>query len=847
MRASVFKPRSLRALRRLRALCLFAGLGALVACGGGGGAAPTPLVLDGLSGLVLMPDFDLGRIGEQEPNDTAAQAFRLPPAFPRSVLEVTGELGQTAAHFGRIDPVDAFLFNSVSSQGIDVELHFPEIDPELGGPNDFGVEIFRRATGVRVAVTGPGQPRTLAFDASADEAYEIVITAGSGHGWYLLRLLGTDPAAGPQVLKPGAPSPASSLVATSRAATPAPASSGACAGSHILVRFEDDCDPSDFCAREGLTLGRRTATGSYRVHVPSDAAGPAGLCERLGRAAGVRWAQRDWVVRTLGNASDPEFNRQWNMRAIGAPSAWDMETGDESVVVAVVDAGIIEHPDLEGRVVEGYDFVSTPTFSADGDGRDADPTDPGDRARSSGLSLWHGTHVSAIIAGRTDDGFGCTGVAPDCRVMMLRALGVGGGLVSDAAAAILFAAGLHTTADGRRLPGPVRVVNLSIGLDQDSADLRDACERASNRGVFLVAAVGNNGGAVQYPARYPSTFAVAAVDGKLLTTSYSSFGDAVDIAAPGGGTTVDQWNDGWHDGILSAMRDETVDPAGYGHGYIVGTSQAAPHVAGAAALMLSVDPTLSRQDIGTILRGTALDLGLPGDDLAYGSGLLQVHEAIKAVMARMGNPRTDAPYLMVPTNSIQFEGLRTSIDVPLFNGGGGEANVFLAFGVTDDGADWLGANLVLAEGPRVPVNHSRVTIEVDRSQLPSTPGRYSGTVHLADALGTLQTIRVTTYVGERTRAGQILPLAAIEADSGIARRRAFAYPEFGYRYWLRNLPAADYLLQAGEDLDDDGFFCESADACGWHGGPTEFEAVPVPVVPNQPVIQGLSIELLPPR
>jgi hypothetical protein len=235
---------------------------------------------------------------------------------------------------------------------------------------------------------------------------------------------------------------------------------------------------------------------------------------------------------------------------------------------------------------------------------------------------------------------------------------------------------------------------------------------------------------------------------------------------------------------------------------------------------------------------------LPGKDLAYGSGLLQVHEAIKAVMARMGNPRTDAPYLMLPTNSVQFEGLRTSIDVPLFNGGGGTANVFLAFGVTDDGADWLGASLTPAEGPSVPVNNTLVTIEVDRSQLPLTPGRYSGTVHLADALGTLQTIRVTTYVGERTRAGQILPVVAIETDSGIARRRAFAYPEFGYRYWLRSLPASDYRLQAGEDLDNDGFFCEISDACGWHGGPTEVEAISVPFVPNQPVIRGLSIELL---
>ncbi len=824
---------------------LYVLLGALAACGGGGGGGGSaPLVIDGLSGRVLMPDFDLGRIAEQEPNDSTARPARLPPVFPRSILEVTGELGRTAAQFGRIDPVDVFLFTSVRTQMIELELDFPSIDPALGGPNNFTAEVFRRATGASVSVTGPGFPRTLGFEAVAEEAYDIVLTAIGGHGWYTLRLVGSDPLPGPQLNKPALGQTV--LSAVSPAAQPSEPPPVACAGTHVLVRFDADCDPEAFCAREGLELGRRTGTGSYRVRLPAHDVGEAAavaLCERLTGLAGVRWVEPDYVVRSLGIPTDPEFNRQWNMRAIGAPSAWDVETGDADVVVAVVDAGIVPHPDIADRIVPGYDFVSDPVIAADGDGRDGDPTDPGDRARSSGLSLWHGTHVSTIIAGRANDGFGVTGVAPDCRVMMLRALGVGGGFVSDAADAILFAAGLYTTPDGRVLPAPIRIVNLSIGLDQDSEELRDACERAANRGCLLVAAVGNGGGAVQYPARYDSTFAVAAVDGKLQTTSYSSFGASVDIAAPGGGTSFDQWNDGWHDGILSATRDQTVDPARYGSGYIVGTSQAAPHVAGAAALMLSMDPTLTSTELTTILRATALDLGLKGDDLAYGSGLVQVHEALKVVMERQGNPRNDAPYLMLPTNSVQFEGLRTSIDVPLMNGGGGTANVFFAFGETDDGALWLGAQLTAADGPGVPVNNTKVTITVDRSQLPLASDSYSGTVHLADSQGTLQTIRVTTYVRARQRAGQILPLAAIDAFAGIARRRAFAYPEFGYRYWLRGMPAASYRLQAGEDLDRDGFFCEVADACGWHGGPTEADAIPVEFVPNEPVVSGLSIDL----
>ena len=137
-------------------------------------------------------------------------------------------------------------------------------------------------------------------------------------------------------------------------------------------------------------------------------------------------------------------------------------------------------------------------------------------------------------------------------------------------------------------------------------------------------------------------------------------------------------------------------------------------------------------------------------------------------------------------------------------------------------------------------------ITVDRSQVPTTPGRYSGVVRLANSGGGLATVRVVLYVGQRTRIGQLLPLVAIESESSIARRKAFAFPETGYRYWLRGLPASSYLLQSGEDLDLDGFFCEGADACGWHGGASQMDATPVDHVPGAPAVQGLSITLQPP-
>ena len=187
----------------------------------------------------------------------------------------------------------------------------------------------------------------------------------------------------------------------------------------------------------------------------------------------------------------------------------------------------------------------------------------------------------------------------------------------------------------------------------NSSDLEFACARAHNQGVFVVASTGNDGGGVLYPAAYASTFAVAAVDGEPDTTRYSGAGPEVDIAAPGGLPAADAWNDGWPDGILGCYLDETVASTEPTHVGVVGTSQAAPHVSAAAALMLSLDPTLLVSDLRAFLRGSALDLGVVGEDVAFGAGLLQIHRALNLVLKRLGTPRSDAPRSTPPPGAHQ--------------------------------------------------------------------------------------------------------------------------------------------------------------------------------------------------
>ena len=844
---------SMRRARVPSSVALVLVLGLLSACGGGGGGGtpppePEPFI-DGLSGTVMLPDFDLGRTIEQEPNDSRSQPFALAPLWPRCTHEVTGTLGATATRYGRIDTQDVLRIASCVDQRIDLSLAFLETDPVDGGDNDVVATVFDVASGLELAMsTLTGNPRTLSFDAAAYVAYDLVISLTTGHAWYTATLTGSD-LPGPVLLT--APT-----IARGDASPSAPVSAkpSACSREHVLVRFEDGCDPAAFCATQGLELGRRLATGSYVVHVPCDGSGHDEAAMRktstdLTASDDVRWAEPDWVIRTLSTPTDPLYNRQWNLPMVGAPSAWDMTTGDASIVVGIVDSGILPHPDLLDGLVEGYDFISDPVRAGDGDGRDPDPTDPGNQVDGSGLSNWHGTHVAGIVGARQDNGVGGCGVAPGVSVMMLRALGIGGGLVSDAVDAILFAAGLYTTPHGRTLESPLQILNLSIGLPQDAADLRDACSRASNNGVLLVGAVGNDGGGVLYPAAYDSVFAVAAVDGAMNTTAYSNFGDAVDLAAPGGAPAADIGNDGWPDGIFSCVRDETVSPAVDGYGYIIGTSQAAPHVAGAAALLLSIDPSLTATQLKNMLRGTALDRGPIGEDVAYGAGVLQVHEAVKMALAGLGTPRTDAPVLLLPIPTCQFEDFgRVTIrrELPLFNGGSGRLNLLSVISVTDDGAPWLDASFTPADGPGDPVNQKEVVITINRNVVgASIDGRYSGSVILGNLDGAFGEVRVVMYVNEQTRAGRDLPVVAIEDATGIARRKTFATADRGYRYWFRNLTDGEYRLQAGEDLDGNGFMCEAFEACGWFGGPTELDAELVPYALDQPAVQGLGIDLVP--
>ena len=278
-------------------------------------------------------------------------------------------------------------------------------------------------------------------------------------------------------------------------------------------------------------------------------------------------------------------------------AAWNLTQGSSNVVVAVLDTGIVAHPDL-GAQVPGYDMIASTNISNDGNGRDADPSDPGDWCPSDGSSSsWHGTHVAGTVNAAIN-GDGSVGVAPNVKVQPVRVLGTCGGSMSDIAAAIIWAAGGSVSGVPVNA-NPADVISLSLGGGGGCSSTEQAAiDFANSRGAVVTIAAGNeNSDAVNSsPGNCAGVITVAATDSSGKRASFSNFGSYVEISAPGVG-------------IYSTVNTGTTTPSGSSYESWSGTSMATPHVAGVVALMLSRDPSLTPAQVLQRIQSTATAFG----------------------------------------------------------------------------------------------------------------------------------------------------------------------------------------------------------------------------------------------
>ena len=399
--------------------------------------------------------------------------------------------------------------------------------------------------------------------------------------------------------------------------------------------------------RQGVSLGhlRRLAGGAHLFSFDrglSDHDARLLAADLLAGDPNVEYAEPDRLLQALAAPNDPKFGQQWGLAdgagGIRAAAAWARSTG-KGVTVAVVDSGVRPHADLAANLLPGYDFVSDPKMAGDGGTRDADAYDPGDAAAAgacgagsaASTSSWHGTHVAGIVGAVAGNGIGVVGVAHGAKVLPLRALGRCGGWASDIADAISWAAGGAVSG----LPAnktPARVINLSLG-GSGTCDrtTQAAIDGARAAGAVVVVAAGNESRDVAQvtPASCRGVIVVAATSLAGGRASYSNFGSAVTLAAPGGDKTG---------GILSTLNAGRSTPAGDSYAAYAGTSMAAPMVSGVAALMLAANDKLTPDQVAAMLKSSAR--AFPTARGQCGAGLV---DAGAAVAQALGAPAPSAP------------------------------------------------------------------------------------------------------------------------------------------------------------------------------------------------------------
>lgn len=433
--------------------------------------------------------------------------------------------------------------------------------------------------------------------------------------------------------------------------------------------------------RHGLALRAGRAIDGRTQVVMADGVASTALAARLAQDPEVEYAVVDARARRLRVPSDPLYGPspapangpaagQWYLKppatlanpqtlvtgdervaAIDAQRAWDITTGHPSVIVAVLDTGVrTDHPDLAGKLLPGFDMISDPELANDGDGRDSDPSDPGDWINAADIatpdfsdceisdSSWHGTMTAGLVAAATNNAAGMAGAGWRVRVLPVRVLGKCFGYQSDIVAGMRWSVGIEVPG----LPinaNPAKVVNLSLGhAGACDSTYADAVADVRARGAVVVASAGNSTGhAVNAPANCSGVIGVAAVRHIGTKVGFSDVGPEMTIAAPGGNCV--NLTGACLFPILTTGNSGTTTPgtALYTDSFniSVGTSFSAPLVSATVALMMTANRTLTPDQVKTALQSTARPFPTSGAPADPDTGAIQQCQAPNSAVEQL--------------------------------------------------------------------------------------------------------------------------------------------------------------------------------------------------------------------
>ena len=445
-------------------------------------------------------------------------------------------------------------------------------------------------------------------------------------------------------------------------------------GRQLMVRLADGVAEDwatlapRFAERVGMPVAVERKVGNVWLVSLAIARAPdtlAALAAALEEDEAVMYADPVRRLYAQFTPNDPLFPQQWSLfdprSGVNAPAAWDLQRGTAGLAVAVIDTGIVDHPDLAGRVLPGYDFVTDATRARDGDGRDANPHDEGDWAGDGQCgdgvpaldSFFHGLFVAGLIAANPDNGIGIAGMDFAAKILPVRALAACGGTDADVFEAMLWASGVQIAGVPPN-PNPARVINMSLGgFGQCSAAIQEAVDDALAQGAVVVVSAGNATLDVQdfNPANCSGVITVGATNNLGERSGYSNFGTRVDLSAPGGESGDESTL------ILSTFAEGTTTPGAPSYAIAAGTSFSAPLVSGAVSLMLARNGTLTAGRVMSILQGTTREFPLGTQCRAgsvCGAGLLDAGVAVASTV-----PSTAT----IPPNAIPvIEYYRADID-----------------------------------------------------------------------------------------------------------------------------------------------------------------------------------------
>jgi len=394
----------------------------------------------------------------------------------------------------------------------------------------------------------------------------------------------------------------------------------------IIVKFKPGVAAdviNELNLKHGVTEKYESPYGKFKVlKIPQGKTVP-GMVEIYARNPNVEYAEPNSIARAFMVPNDPLYSYQWHFDnpdygGIQMESAWNIETGDPAVVVAIVDTGVAyenyrgfkKAPDLANTTfVPGYDFINNDSHPNDDDG--------------------HGTHVTGTVAQSTNNGLGVAGIAFDTAIMPVKVLDDQGyGTAESVADGVYFAT--NNGAD---------VINLSLGWPVENGEpydpgttVEDAIAYAYDAGVTIIAASGNDSEtAVAYPAAYDGyVIAVGATRYDEAISYYSNTGSSLDLTAPGGDLTIDQNNDSYGDGVLQQTFGN--NPSDFGYWFYQGTSMSTPHVVGVAALILAQRPGFTPDQVKDTLQTTAEDHGASDWDSQYGWGIVDANAALSSLV-----------------------------------------------------------------------------------------------------------------------------------------------------------------------------------------------------------------------